>query len=108
MEWQVWLSIAGITLSTFLARSTLLVAGSRLRLPPRVESALRFAPACALAAIVLPDLAYVQGVLQFDLHNARLLAGVVATVFFALTRSMTGTIGVGMCAYWALRYLAGP
>jgi branched-subunit amino acid transport protein len=108
MDLHVWLSIAGITLSTFIARSTLLVAGSRLRLPPRVESALRFAPACALAAIVVPDLAYVQGVLQLDLHNARLIAGIVATVFFSLTRSMIGTIGIGMCAFWALRHLAGP
>ena len=81
MEWQVWLSIAGITLSTFLARSTLLVAGSRLRLPPRVESALRFAPACALAANAdagAPSSVHQHGSIPADPRTVLPLDGFVA------------------------------
>ena len=55
-ETYVWLAILGVTLATFLARSTVLLVGEHLRLPPVVESALRYAPACALAGIIASDL----------------------------------------------------
>lgn len=102
---QVWLSIAGITLATIVARSALQLAGARLRLPPRVESALRYAPACALTAIIVPDLLLADGALRLDLTNAKLLAGIASIAIFALTRSTIGTIFGGMAAFWVARML---
>lgn len=102
-ELQVWLAIAGITLSTVLARSTLHLAGARLRLPPGVESALRYAPACALAAIIAPELLLDGGSLRPDWGNPKLAAGAVAAVIFAATRSTLGTIVGGMAAFWLVR-----
>ncbi len=98
---QVWLAIAGITLATVLARSSLHLVGARLQLPPRVESALRYAPACALTAIIVPELLLVGGSLQLDGHNPRLIAGLAAIAIFAVTRSTLGTIFGGMAAFWA-------
>jgi branched-subunit amino acid transport protein len=45
---DVWLAIAGITLSTVLTRAAFLVTDADLRLPRTVELALRYAPVCAL------------------------------------------------------------
>ena len=47
--------IVGLALSTFVTRTSFLIAGAKLRLGPRVEVALRYAPVCTLAAIIVPD-----------------------------------------------------
>ena len=53
--------------------------GHRVTIPPRVQDVLRYAPACALAAIVGPDLVLgPPGDLQLDLGNPKLLAGLAA------------------------------
>jgi branched-subunit amino acid transport protein len=102
---QVWLAIAGISLATVLARSTLHLAGTRLRLPPGVESALRYAPACALTAIIVPELLLVGGSLQPALSNPKLIAGLASVVIFAASRSTLGTIFGGMAVFWIARAL---
>ena len=71
---SAWLGNLAIVIGTLLARSLLPVLGARARLTPRIESALRFAPGCALAAIVLPELLLQHGVLQLDPSNLRLPA----------------------------------
>jgi len=101
--WYVWLSIAGISLTTFLTRGSFLILGARARLPLIVDRALAYAPACALAAIVAPDVAYLHGDLRLDLANPRLLGAAVATLGFAATRSLVVTIAAGMAAYTVFR-----
>lgn len=103
-EFEIWLCFVLITLATLATRSGLLLAGRRLVIPPRVESALRYAPACALAAIVAPDLLLEQGQLQLGFGNARLLAGVAGIAIFMLSRSTIGTIAGGMTAFWLLKF----
>jgi branched-subunit amino acid transport protein len=99
----IWSAILGVTAATFIARSSVLLLGERLQLPPTVESALRYAPACALAAIVANDLLFTAGALDLSLHNPRWLAGGVAIIIFAATRSTIGVIVGGMVAFWLLR-----
>ena len=48
--------IVGLALSTFVTRTSFLLAGARFRLGSRVEVALRYAPVCTLAAIIVPDI----------------------------------------------------
>jgi branched-subunit amino acid transport protein len=103
-ETELWLSFVLITVATFATRSGLLLAGRRLVIPPRVESALRYAPACALAAIIAPDLLLANGALQLGLDNPRWLAGLAGIAIFALTRSTIGTIFGGMAAFWLLKF----
>lgn len=106
-EVYVWLAIAGITLATFITRSGLLVLGARLRLPTTLEAALRFAPACALAAIVAPELIYVDGLAEWSWRNPKLLAGGAGIVIFAASRSMIATITGGMLVFWLIRWGLG-
>lgn len=99
----LWLGIALLALSTVLTRSGMLLIGERLRLPVRFSAALRYAPACALTAIIVPDLMFASGQLQLQLDNFRLMAGIVAVGVFAASRSTIGTIAGGMIAFWVLR-----
>jgi branched-subunit amino acid transport protein len=99
----IWAAIIGVTLTALVTRLSFLVLGERARLPPRLESVLRYAPACALAAIVVPDLLMVGGQLELDWHNHRLVAGLCAAAVMLATRSILWTIVVGMGLFSALR-----
>src|SRR5450830_1320259 len=106
---DIWIVIAALWLATFIARSGFWLAGNRIQLPQRVQEALRYAPACALAAIILPDfLMYPSGADQWDFswHNPKLVAGIAATLFFQLRKNMLHTIIFGMVAFTCLRLLS--
>lgn len=104
-EAWTWVAIVLVTLTTFITRSGLLLLGERVRLPAAVDQALAYAPACALAAIVVPDLVLSGGELRLEAGNLRLVAAIVAAGVFAATRSLVGTIAAGMAVYTALRLL---
>ncbi len=103
---DVWLTIALLTLSTLLTRTPFFLLGDAVKLPPKVQHALRYAPAAALAAIVAPDLVLADGVLYLSPDNPKLVGGIAATAFFLTTRHMLGTIVVGMVAYTLLRVIS--
>jgi branched-subunit amino acid transport protein len=103
-ELEIWLCFGLITLATIVTRSGLLLAGRGLVIPPRLESALRYAPACALAAIIAPDLLLADGQLQLGPGNPRLLAGLAGIAIFVLSRSIIGTIFGGMAAFWLVKF----
>jgi len=103
IELYVLGAIAGISLATFVTRSALLLFGSTLQLPPALEAALRFAPACALAAIIVPDLLLQGGEPVWSLDNHRLLAGAAGTLLFVAFRNTFVTIIGGMCVFWLLQ-----
>ena len=52
----LWGIIAGMALVTYLNRAGLLLLSDRFMLPRSGHGALKYAPASALAAIVVPDL----------------------------------------------------
>ena len=69
----------------------------------RLQRALRYAPACALIAIIVPDLMTSNGALALSTHNIRLIAALISVPVFLATRNMLTTIVVGMLALTALR-----
>lgn len=102
---DTWLTILFLTVATIVTRSSFFLLGHAVKLPPKVQHALRYAPAAALAAIVAPDLVMANGVLQLTWANPKLLAGIGATAFFLTTRHLLGTIIVGMALYSLLRVM---
>lgn len=101
-----WLAIIGVSLTTIITRGSFVVFGSRLQLHRTVEDALRYAPAAALSALVLPDLLLRHGHVDFSLQNQRLIAALIAALVMWRFRSMIWTIVVGMSVATALRLLA--
>lgn len=105
-ELWTWVAIGGVTLSTLITRAGLLLLGERVRLPAVVDQALAYAPACALAAIVVPDLVVAGGEVRLDPGNFRLVGALVAAGVYVATRSFVATIAAGMAVFTALRLLA--
>jgi branched-subunit amino acid transport protein len=101
----VWMAILLLTVATILTRSSFFLLGNALKLPPRVQHALRYAPAAALAAIVAPDLLLSGEVINLSLANPKLLAAFGATGFFLATRHLLGTIVIGMVLFTVLRLM---
>jgi branched-subunit amino acid transport protein len=101
--WFAWVLIAGLAVVAFFSRAIFVLPGSHLRLPATAERVLRYAPAAALMAIVVPDLAMSHGALSISVENPRLIAGLVAFALAAATRSITATIVGGMTVLLLLR-----
>ena len=100
----LWIFI-GAGLATFLIRLSFIAVEGRVRLPAWFRTALQFVPAAMLSALIAPDLLMRDGAVFVSPHNARLLAGVVAIVIAARTRSVGWTIAGGMAALIALEAL---
>lgn len=96
--WTVWLVIAGMALVTYFNRAAFLLLPPGARLPAPVQRALRFAPASALSAIVLPDLLTHGGHLDVTFDNLRLYAGAAGFAVALATRSTLFGILAGLGA----------
>ncbi|MEX0846741.1 MAG: AzlD domain-containing protein [Ilumatobacteraceae bacterium] len=99
-------AIMGLTLGTVATRSSFFVLPARIRLPERVERALRYAPACALAAIIAPGVLSSDQQVTIGWGNHQMWALVAAALVFAKTRNMLAMMVVGMGVFTALRLLA--
>jgi len=103
-DWEIWVVIGVLGVATACTRSAFWLIGHRVTIPPRVQEILRYAPACALAAIVAPDvLLGPQGELQLDPWNPKLIAAIAALGYYLWRRNMLQTIVFGMVAFTLLR-----
>jgi branched-subunit amino acid transport protein len=108
-DWEIWIVIAVLGVATACTRSAFWLIGHRVTIPPRVQEMLRYAPACALAAIVAPDVMLGQhGELQLDPWNPKLLAAIAALGYYLWRRNMLQTIVFGMIAFTLLRLVLVP
>jgi branched-subunit amino acid transport protein len=103
-DWEIWTVIVVLGVATACCRSALWMVGHRVTIPRRVQEMLRYAPACALAAIVAPDfLLGPQGEIELAVTNPKLLAGILALAYYLWRRNMLQTIVIGMVVFTALR-----
>jgi branched-subunit amino acid transport protein len=92
--------VVGLALSTFITRTSFLLAGSKLRLNHRIETALRYAPVCTLSAIIVPNvLIHAGGALDLSLLNPRLIGVAAAAIWLCFSRNILGCLASGMLAY---------
>ena len=101
---EIWLTMGALILATAIARSAFWLVGHHITIPPRIQEMLRYAPGCALAAIIAPEL-----MIRTDLHpvfsplNIKLAAAVAAAIYYVLRKSMLETIIFGMLVFSTLR-----
>jgi branched-subunit amino acid transport protein len=100
---EIWIVIVGLALVTVVTRDFFLIPGDAIRLPRRVEHALRYAPACALTALVAPEMFTQHGALVLTLANPKLIGGLVAGLTMVATGRSLLTMAVGMVAFWIAR-----
>lgn len=98
---------AGLTVVTFATRSSFFMLPARIELPARVERGLRYAPACALTAIICQSVFATKDHHPWvSVHNYQIWAMLAAAVVFAKTRNMIAMMVVGMAVFTALRLWA--
>ena len=103
-DWEIWVTIAVLVVATAVTRCSFWMIGHHVTIPPRVQQMLRFAPACALAAIIAPDLLMgSQNQLLLTVNNPKLLAALAATGYYLLRKNMLETIIFGMAVFTGLR-----
>jgi branched-subunit amino acid transport protein len=102
---DTWITIGLLTVATILTRSSFFLLGHAVKFPPKVQHALRYAPAAALAAIIAPDLLLSGGSVSFTWANPKLLAAIGAGLYFVSTRHLLGTIMVGMALFTVFRLM---
>jgi branched-subunit amino acid transport protein len=100
------LAFAGLAVTTIVTRGSFFMLPARVDLPERVERALRYAPACALTAIVVPGVLTRHGELYLDVNNNQMWAVLAATAVFCKTRNMMFMMAVGMAVFTVLRLYA--
>ena len=99
----LWLTIVVPGSVTLALRLSFIAHLGRIEMPCLLGRALRFVPAAALTALVIPSLFYEDDALQVSLGNERLLAGLVAALIAWRTRSVLFTLSAGMGALWTLQ-----
>lgn len=95
----LWIAFLLLAATTLLTRGSFIVIGERGRLPAPMQRALRYAPAAALSALVMPDLLLVQG--EIDPFNPRLLAGLAVIAVALRWRNPWLPFVAGMGVLWA-------
>ncbi len=97
-----WLIIIAMGIVTFGIRLLPIALLGRMEMPLLVQRALRFVPPAVLSAIIAPELLMPGGQFNLSLGNARLIAGVLATLVAWRTKNVLLTIAIGMIALWVL------
>ena len=101
---EIWITIAALVLATAITRSSFWLVGHHITIPPRVQEMLRYAPGCALAAIIAPELLMTAGPQPvFNPLNIKLAAAVGAGLYYLIRKSMLETIIFGMLVFTVLR-----
>lgn len=103
----LWGMILLVGVCTYALRLSFILLADRLKFPPALERTLRFVPVAALMAIILPELVFAEDTLDLSVGNARLVAGLVATLVAWRSRNLFLTIVVGMGVLWVLQWLSG-
>lgn len=98
---SLWLVFILIGLATTLPRASFILLGARFALPPALQAALRYAPAAALAAIVVPDVVVVDNAVQ--ILNPKLAAAVAAVLVALRWRNPWLPFIAGMLVLTVLR-----
>ena len=102
---NIWLTMLLAGLVTFLIRLSFIRIIGHRSIPPLLQRALRLVPPAVLTAIIFPEVFLSSGQLDLSFGNARLLAGLLATLVAWRTRNAVLTIVVGMLSVWLFTWL---
>jgi len=104
---SLWLVILLAGLLTFGTRLSFIFLLDRIKVPNWFRRGLRFVPAAVLSAIILPELASRNAVLDISLRNPQLYAGVLAVLVAWRTKNVLLTIIVGMAVLLIFQVILG-
>ena len=97
----LWVAFALMAMTTVGTRGSFILLGEKGRLPPALQRALRYAPAAALSALVMPDLLIDAG--EVSPLNPKFAAGLVVLGVALRWRTPGRPFIIGMGVLLALR-----
>jgi branched-subunit amino acid transport protein len=100
----IFITILGMGLVTYLPRLLPTMLLSSRKLPPLVVDWLRYVPVAVLSAMLLPSLVVKDGGLDFSGSNIFLWAAIPTFLVAWKTRSLFGSVIVGMLIVAVVRY----
>ncbi len=104
-SFETWIVIIGLAAITYITRGFFLLMGARVELGPTVQKSLRYAPAAALVAVIVPEIFFPPGSTELELNNPQLWGGIASILGFLATKSMVLTIILGMIVYTGARFI---
>jgi len=90
----------GMGLATYLPRALPLLYLAHKQMPHWLTDWLSLIPVAILSALIAPSLFADAATRSFDLGKVELLVAIPTLIFALKTRSLGGTVLVGMVLYW--------
>ena len=90
----------GMGLATYLPRALPLLYLAHRQLPQWLVDWLALIPVAVLSALLAPSLLVVDATRTFSLGKPELLVAIPTLIFAVKTRSLGGTVLLGMLLYW--------
>ncbi|MDZ4164570.1 MAG: AzlD domain-containing protein [Smithellaceae bacterium] len=100
-----FITVLGMGIVTYIPRFLPLFFFTNRQLPAWVEEGLDFLPAAILGALVFPLLFLPAGGQEITLLQPHLLSAIPTILFALKTRSLAGTVLVGMGSFWLLEQI---
>ena len=100
MKTDYLLLVLGMGIVTYLPRWVPLIFLSRRRLPKWLRQWLDFIPAAVLSALILPALVTTGEPRHLTVFQPALLVSIPTLIFAWKTRSLAGTVIIGMALFW--------
>ncbi|MDR9748296.1 MULTISPECIES: AzlD domain-containing protein [Paenibacillus] len=107
VRWDVFWIIMGSALLTFIPRVLPLMLFSKIQIPIWLLRWLEYVPVAVMAALIGQELFMADNQLVPITHNPALWAALPTIAVAIWTRSLLGTVLVGIVAMMILRYLMG-
>lgn len=107
MRTQIWLTIAGMALATYLTRAPMLLGLAERRLSPRVRLWLRLIPLAVLPALAVPLVLVPGGRLAPGLGEPALWGAVVVVALAGVRLNLLAAVAAGVAVVAGLRALGG-
>ncbi|MBU3719267.1 MAG: AzlD domain-containing protein [Burkholderiaceae bacterium] len=96
---MIWIGLVGMMAMTLLTRSGIVVWPGPIRLPLRLQRALRFAPMAAIAAVIVPSVVWTPEATFVSLSDPRLISALACILGWWHSRQMSVCLSVGIVVY---------
>ena len=99
-----WITVICAGAVTLGVRASFMVLPADTQVPAWLMGSLKYVAAAVLPALIAPDVLFRDAPPGELLNAYRIIAALIATVFALKTRSVFGTLIVGMVALWLLKW----